>query len=451
MLRGLRRRFVLELALAISFALAFGSRPASANGRFPAANAVFISPSDPQLVLARVTFGLLLSHDGGKSWAWLCERALGSTGTEDPEYAVLADGTLVAATVVGVRYSTDRGCRWSDGSGTRGSIVVDVASGRTAPDRLFSLLSAYSGQDDAGELLFKNQLLETNDGARTFTPVGDPLDPRMVAYTLETAASEPERVYVSAVSDPSAPSRKGYLLTSTNGGRRFTKRLLALTGTERAPYVAAVDPVNAKRLYVRTSNAPDAPSRLLVSDDGGETFRTVFTSTTPLLGFALSPDGSKVYVGGATDGLHIASTRDFAFEKKSSVQVQCLTATAAGVWVCSNEVSGFILAKTTDDGATFGSQLHFADLPGPLACPPDSPAIRECAKEWAGQKRALGERPDAATSDAAPSAPTGPPSASDVPVDSASAVSRRGWLAGIGVAVAALVAGAIAVSRRRRS
>jgi MYXO-CTERM domain-containing protein len=150
-----------------------------------------------------------------------------------------------------------------------------------------------------------------------------------------------------------------------------------------------VAPTNADRIYVRTNSSVGKPGRLLLSDDAGKTFRTIFRSQAELRGFSLSPDGAKVYVGGPTDGLHVASTTDFVFRKTSSVEVQCITATADRLWVCSSETSGFIVARSNDEGASFEGKTHFLDIRGPLDCPP-TPPFDQCVNGWPVLKATLG-------------------------------------------------------------
>jgi MYXO-CTERM domain-containing protein len=205
-------------------------------------------------------------------------------------------------------------------------------------------------------------------------------------------------MYVSAVRDPGTTAT-AFLLTSTDHGKTFVENPLPLVQTEHAAFIAAVDPLNADRLYVRTSNAVDMPSRLLVSDDAGKTFRTIFTGLGQLLGFALSSDGKKVYVGGPRDGLNQASTTDFAFTQKSKVEVQCLKLADDGLWTCSSEKSGFVVGLTKDEGATFESKLHFCDIRGPLTCPTGTSTNTECSlggttstasPPWPQQRAVLG-------------------------------------------------------------
>ena len=45
---------------------------ASANGRAPLTNGVTFRPGDPHSLYVRSTFGLLVSHDDGCSFRWVC-------------------------------------------------------------------------------------------------------------------------------------------------------------------------------------------------------------------------------------------------------------------------------------------------------------------------------------------------------------------------------------------
>src|SRR5262249_5668071 len=150
---------------------------------------------------------------------------------------------------------------------------------------------------------------------------------------------------------------------------------------------------NAERVYIRTSNDTNMPTRLFVRDavDGGPaTYKVVFGAKGALTGFALSADGSKVWVGGALDGVNMANTTDFQFAHQSDIQAGCLASSADGLWACSNELSGFVAGISTDEGKTFTPRLHFCDIGGPYTCPSTTNTFIQCNPAWPLQKANLG-------------------------------------------------------------
>lgn len=435
------RRTIVAALLATAM---LASSSARANGRFPEANNVFVSPDDPNYVLLRVSFGLLVSRDGGKTWSWACEQLLGLSGIEDPMYAFTPTSAIVGATFLGIRVSRDHGCSWPKVELDPRSVYIDLTQRPAERGRIVVFDSAYDRQDADGGFFFRSQLYETTDDGVTFKTFGAQMDSSLLGYTVDLAPSDANRIYVSATRNSGAEVPTAVLLTSTDNAATWAENQLPLVNGERGIYIAAVDPTNPDRLYVRTNTAIDKPGRLLVSDDAAKTFRTVFTSKAALLGFALSPDGQKVYLGGKGDGLNVASTADFVFRQASTVEVQCITATTEHVWVCSNEKSGFIAARTKDDGATFEGQSHFSDIIGPQSCP-SSPDHDKCVGSWPSQRELLLGGRDAGA-DAGPDAvPGGAPNHDSG--CSCRAGATHGWAGGL--AAAALVVG-FAARRRRR-
>jgi hypothetical protein len=436
------------------------STEARANGRFPESNAIFFAPNDPDVVLLRTTFGLVTSHDRGKTWDWVCERSVGLAGVEDPMYQVTPDGTMLSSTFQGLAVSHDRACNWSYAGGILKDLVfIDLTARPSTPGNVIAFASSYDGQDDAGAIFFKSTLFETTDEGKTFAQVGPNLDPTLLGETVDVTPSDPDRIYISAKRNPGTTAMAA-LLTSKDHGKTYEEHAVPLVGTENGAFIAAVDPLNADRLYLRTANSIDMPSRLLVSDDAGKTFRTVFTGQGALAGFALSDDGKKVWVGGPRDGVRVASTTDFAFTQKSTVEVQCLKLASDGLWTCSTEKSGFVVGLSKDEGATFETKLHFCDIRGPLDCPVGSTTHTQCvlggttsmaSPPWPQQQAILGcsgnvdagfdASGDASINPLAPDGGTGGGGGCDCSVRAPSPAPFAALLAAVG--------GAIALVRRR--
>jgi hypothetical protein len=305
------------------------------------------------------------------------------------------------------------------------------------------VLASIPSPTDAGAdggLRFASQIQQTADDGAHWAPLGAPLDPAWQPETVDATRSDPRRLYVSAVRGTGA-AREAALLVSTDDGATWAARPIPLDpASETAAYIAGIDPADAERVYVRT----DGRSRLLVSTDAGRTFTTAVTLSGPMLGFALAPDGSRVYVGSKEDGLLAASRDDLAFARRAGIAVHCLAARAGELWACSEEASGFFLGASSDDGATFRPVLHLDGVSAPVACPAGS-AGAACASSFPGLCDQLGGcagRPAAADVGAA-----SPPSSHGCAC--ASTDLRSGAAAG-GVAPCVLLLLGLARARGRR-
>lgn len=368
--------------VAAAGALALFAAPrAMANGRFPASNQIGFSPGDPNLVVLRTTFGILVSHDGGTSWQWLCEDVLGilSSSTEDPLLGLTARSIVATPGAAnGLVVSPDSGCNWTATAGPlAGQLVKDLVVRPDAPDVVLALTSTYglhAGPD--GGTGYMQQVFESADDGATWAALGAPIDPGALAATIEVAASDSNRIYVSAVR---IPGQLASLFVSTDAGASWTERPVPIDPVETAIYVGAVDPTDPDLVYIRT----DGPSsRLLVTADGGQTFAAALTLDSPMLGFALSPDGSKVYAGDADQGLFVATreglSSPLAFQNVSTIRVQCLATHGTDLWACSDDSSGFLAGSSSDDGAHFAAKVHLVAQPI-LACPADAGAALQCS------------------------------------------------------------------------
>ena len=368
-------------AAACAILLIGAARPAAANGRFPLANQFVVDPHDPTHLVARVTFGLLNSSDGGKTWQWICEQAIGYSGVEDPSVAVTGNGTLIAASSRGLSATHDAGCAWSRRTGRFG---VDVTIDPTNAGRALALESYLIGS------MQSTSLVETIDHGDSWAEVSL-LEPALRAETLEVAPSNSDRVYVSGTLSPAdMPLQEAVVARSNDRGLTFTTTKLGLPMGDLV-FIGAIAPSDPDLLYVRvlSGSGADAFGRVLVSRDGAATWQEVWTGPGDPAGFALSADGTKIAVGGPLAGIHIASTTDFLFRKVSDIGVKCLTWSAAGLFACTQEaLSGFSIGLSTDEGTTFAPVLHFPEiLPG--SCPEGS-AGEGCLGFWGALAPTIG-------------------------------------------------------------
>ena len=418
----MRIRFVLVTATAAAL---LAGRPALANGRFPASNQIVFSPTNDNIIVGRATYAILPSNDNGKTWGYLCEEALAlptATNFEDPEIGLTANNSIVAGLFEparGLDVSHDLGCNWDciQGPLAHQQIADVVVRPDMPPHRVLALTGTSA---DGG---IAAQVYQSTDDGTTWAALGTAInlpDPDATASvsTIDVAASDPMRIYVSANSGFSI-GRKASLFVSMDDGATWVERpvpdfnpLVPCTDapammcqSEAQLFVAAVDPTNADIVYLRSNGPANTPtlgdSRLYVTKDAGQTFQVAmdfqlvpsatssdYIQTGEMLGFALSPDGSKVFIGTKESGLLSASSADLMFTNiNPKLHVQCLAArkTMAGqdeLWACADEVSGFVFGKSTDDGVTFTPMMTtVTSMSGLIACSGTPPTSNACATD----------------------------------------------------------------------
>ena len=383
------------------------------------------------------------SHDGARTMSLVCEQAIGATGDADPMLGLFSGGRMVAGVVGGLAATSDEGCTWSlmPGIAPR-QFVVDVTVQKDDPR---SGVVVSSTSSDGGGL--HTVLFETNDGAVSFRRIGSPLGEDFLALTVEVAPSAPKRVYVSGtVSGDGGASMTPTVARSNDRGTTFRRSTLGTFGAGYTAWISAVDPKDPSTLYVRVRSTEK--DRLMVSSDGATTFREVYAAAGALTGFALSPDGDEVAVGGAADGIMLASTRDFAWKKASEVHAQCLTWTKAGLYACGIEwLDMFVVGLSKDHGKTFEALSLMSD-PCPARCAAGSTVAQACTGElWRATQASIkqdagacGGGDDDARAIVTPRVST---------VDDAAPVSRAAMVAVVVVASLGLCAGVLALRRRR--
>jgi photosystem II stability/assembly factor-like uncharacterized protein len=366
------RRAMGLAALLLLLATAAPPR-ARAHGRPPALGDLQARPGQPERLVARATWGLAISDDGGERWRWLCAAVMGvDARTEDPAIAVTADGAIVAATFGGLLRSDDGGCSWSRPAAALADVfVVDLwrVDGR-------GLLAVAAGAD--GE----DRLFRSDDAGRSWRALGESFG-EVLVDRVRSAPSAPRRVYASG----SLPSRGGrdrraFLLHSDDGGASFERAELPLEEGERAFDLWAVDPSDPDVLYgqVLHFDGEDAPERIVRSEDGGRTFETVLR--IPYVGGLLVTEAGAVYAGSRLGGLWRAPDgRDF--QRLASLPVTCLAEAGGALWACLDEArAGHALARS-EDGRRFETVLRLAGIDAMVECPRCSPAGIEC-RAWAG-------------------------------------------------------------------
>jgi len=371
--------------------IVFATASASANGRAPATNGVFFHPNDPASIYVRTTFGLVVSHDDGCTFRWICEQNIGYGGTFDPKYAVASDGTIFATTFEGLRVSRDGGCSFT--TATAEKPIGDP--GRIAEIWVDAFDLGPTGEVWAGtsESTRANGIYRSTDNGVTFEPRGV-LPTTIIWKSLEVSRSNPQVVYATGMEFGGTQPDGGmggpitHLYRTTNGGESWTPSdLSSITfATNPELYVAAIDPANANVFYVTSAGGPATQDRLYRSPDGGVTFTEVLMTPKPIADVVVR-DASTVLVATQV-GAHRSDDGGLTFQPISNPpQFGCLGQRGDGqLFGCSaNWEPDFRAVGRSGDGATWDKIFRFVELAGPVECPVGTTQRDTCADQlWPG-------------------------------------------------------------------
>jgi hypothetical protein len=445
-------------------ALALGSaRGASAHGPLASQTITFRQGHDGDIVVV-LTYGLVISHDRGATWQWMCERAVGYSnlgGGFVPHIAYTESGAIFATAFTGLTVDRD-GCTFGPTPAGTAFISLDTV----APDHALYYAASDSNAPDTN--LYKS----TDDGMtfeRFATPGSTPDD---WWQTLVIAPSDPGRLYLSGFRlvnqcDPAGnnctPYKRWLLFTSSNGGQTFTALPghLQLSGdasvglktaSDSAIEFVGVDPAAPDILYARVTNENgtvigDALYRIDVAHD---------TAWTRILGkgdsisFVARASGQLV-AGTASLGTFISGDRGATWTQLTGApSIGCLSEDPDGnVWACSlNEPVG---ARRSSDLATWAPAMRFSDIVGPVECPAGTIQHDTCVGdpaaggEWCGLEQTFGVQNS--TVDCSLNGPPPPPPPRSP--SHAGCCDARGGAGASAIMLASFVAVALRLTRRR--
>lgn len=356
------------LAAIVVMAALLAAGGVHANGRFPEAQAIETVPGDPSTVFLRTTFGVLVSRDAGKSWRWICERALGYDGQWDPPIAVTRDGRLWVGLEDGL-VSTRDGCELEAAPELDGQTIKDLTT-----DARGETLWAITGAPG------KKSFVWRRSPAKKFERLAGLDDTNVM--TIEVAPSLASRVYVSG--QPYTTIR-GQIFRSDDGGSTFSSNGKNELEAEGPFFIGAIDPQDPNRLLIRHLHGKG--SDLLVTRDGGKTFKNVLSMTSAMFGFAKSPDGKTYWAGSGLPehGLFRSTDRGEHFEVSSNQGVLCLhNAGPDALFVCQNAFTqgAPAIGVSRDQGKTTTPLARFSDVEGPVTCGSPDARASLCAGSW---------------------------------------------------------------------
>lgn len=371
----------LPLRPALVLAAALCALQARADGAFPDSTQVLLPEDAPQRIYLGTNFGVLVSDDSGARWTLSCEAAIGTAGFA---YQLgWAPGQLFGATLDGVAASQDGACSWTT-SATQGLAAPSDVFVDRAGRRVFAI--ARESLADGGPGLVS--LWSSSDGAATFSRTYDAPDGAFL-NGVESAQSDPSRIYAAELQfDPTAHA---YLLRSDDSGAHWQRFDMKSVAGEDAVRIAAVDPADPDRLFLRESS-PNGEDALLISEDGGATVRKAKQLSFPMTAFLLRANGDLIVTTNIGEAW-LSHDRGATFERRLWPHVRGLAERGGSLFAATSHLQdGFALARSDDGGKTWLPLMDLRYLCGVLAC---GSLPSACADPYAALSTTLGIAPDA--------------------------------------------------------
>jgi MYXO-CTERM domain-containing protein len=359
-------------ALAVAILLSL-TADAAANGRPAATSTINFRLGNEQHIAAGMTFGLVVSDDGGQTWRWMCEDAIKYGGQYDPDYVYTASGALFATTFDGSLVNRD-GCNFdSTLFGTK--FISSIALG---PDNAVYMGMVHPPEPttaDPGD----SGIYKSTDEGMTFGPAVSPAPVNTWWSSIEVAPTAANRIYASGYRLVDA-TREFLLYRSDDGGASFTPMSLdGLTTTRNSTIdIVGISHLNPDHVYVRISFQNEAAigDAIFRSTDAGASWEKIFQRPAEL-SFVARANGDLV-VGSEDPELAVSrhpSNGDSWDALENPPHINCLVESPSGeVWACTQNFGvpgipsdGAGIMKSTDL-VTWTTMLRFQDIAGPVEC-----------------------------------------------------------------------------------
>lgn len=363
---------------------------AHANGRAPNTQSITFRDGNANHIVAGMTFGELVSMDGGDTWFWMCEAAIGYGGVFDPDYAYSSSGAIYATTPSGLRVNRT-GCVYE------ATALGTVAPARVETNGTATVHVAASDPSNAS-------IVTSADDGQTFPTIAMPGLAGDWWQAIRVAPSDPQRVYLSGYRIDSG-TRIPLLFTSDDGGASFTAMTTSnlLVSQSSVVEIVGVAPSTPTTVYALVTFENDTMTDgVYVSTNAGGTWTRMTGGTNPLVFLARS---SGELVVGSPALAQVSDDGGMTWQALvAPPPIGCLAERSNGeVWACSpNFVPGAPRIVKTSDLVTWIGVLRYAEIDGPVACAAGTVQHDTCGPQWCVLRRQFGATADPTGCEPAP-------------------------------------------------
>jgi uncharacterized protein (TIGR03382 family) len=397
------RRVVLAL-----LSVAAWTGTAGANGRPAGTSTINFEQGNPQHIAAGMTFGFLRSEDGGTTWKWMCEAAIGYGGTFDPDYAYSPTGAIFATTFNGltVLRPPPNGDNCTFNAAEPGTTFV--SADEMGPDG--SVFYAAADPNDG-------KIYRSNDDGATFPVSSSPGQNNDWWDSILIAPSDPTRVYLTGYrfkkvcsnntctvaadcggSPNTCDSQKVQLLfRSDNGGTSYTALpQTGLTASNQSTLdIVGIDHANKDIVYlhINLENGSMGDS-IYKSINAGLTWTKILTTNDPFGLVFLARSNGDLVASTQTTGSQKSTNGGTSWTPLTNPpHINCLVEDPAdhSVWACTHNYDspgipgdGYGIMKTTDY-ATWTGVLRYQDIAGVYVCPGTTVQTQQCVNSYMGK------------------------------------------------------------------
>jgi len=391
----------------LAAALLLAPPAARANGRFPTTVDVIFKPGDHQVLAQAASWGLFTSKDGGVTWYWSCEEAIGFGGIYDPDYEFTPTGALLATTTSydGLRVSRDL-CHYEPAAPPLGvanpsqdnpsTFVAQVEIG--PDDRIYAAASTPTN----------SKIYLSTDDAVSWTELADPGGGVDWWESLEVApqllSDGKTRLYLAGYNFEEVTNNKLRLLfRSDDSGVNWAP--LPVTdftfgGNLTDLQVVAVSPTDPDLVFARVkkANGSGIGDDIYRSTDAGGTWERVFQSGDDVTAVLVRRSG-QVVIATALSGVHVSSDDGATFGAVvDHTKINCLRERDDGtIYACGVSYTPDLMALGI--GTEVGQWqpiLTFDKLCAAVSCPHDTAQWEVCeSQRWPGTVQQFGIVPPA--------------------------------------------------------